>query len=306
MRWYLKSAGYKVLSALPGGESLYRFAQNNITKTSYATRGRVEQKVEVGLKYWNWLQANGYAEKLRAGTLLDFGAGWHPTIPLLFHALGVKRQFLLDLTPWFQVDSMRETVRILREVISAPGFPAQAEVHRLPEWPQDAADIATALQSWGISYYAPYATRLGTLAGQADVAFSTQVLLYISPEGLRSCFAALKQCLKPGGIFMGTIYLMDLYAHSDPRITAYNHLKFSNEFWGRWVNSAIMPYNRLKARDYLELLQQSGFRVRHQHVDPPTPEDYAALDSVAVHPAFQRYSRDELVAKNLFFAAERV
>lgn len=306
MHWYLKSAGFKVLSTVPGGAQLYAFAQQHITHSTHGNAPRVDQKINVGLEYWNWLKAHGRADRIRGGTILDFGAGWHPTIPLLFYSLGVSCQALLDLTPLITARQIAETARIFRERVSAPGWPACAELQRLPDLPTDPeAGVAKLLNGWGMNYYAPYASESGALGGAADAVFCTQVLLHIPRDPLRHCFLMLHDCLKPGGLILGTVHLMDLYSQTDRRITPYNHLKFSPEFWERWVNTPMMPFNRLKARDYLELLAAAGFRILHQEINPPSADDYAQLDRIKVHPCFARYSREELAAKHLFFVAER-
>ena len=66
-----------------------------------------------------------------------------------------------------------------------------------------------------------------------------------------------------------------------------------------------MHYNRSRARDYREMLEEAGFEVVHFEVEPPTAEDYAALDRLRIAPFFQRYTREELGAKGLFFMATK-
>ena len=306
MRWYLKSAGFKVLSTVPGGARLYAFTQQHITHSTHGNAPRVDQKINVGLDYWNWLKAHGRADRIRGGTILDFGAGWHPTIPLLFYSLGVSCQALLDLSPLITARQIAETARIFRERVSAPGWSASAELKRLPDSPRNLdVGVTKLLDRWGMSYHTPYAPESGALRGAADAVFCTQVLLHIPRAALGLCFQMLLDCLKPGGLILGTVHLMDLYSQIDRRITPYNHLKFSPEFWEHWVNTPMMPFNRLKAHDYLELLTGAGFRILHQEINPPVADDYAQLDQVKVHPCFSRYSREELVAKHLFFVAER-
>ena len=306
MRWYLKSAGFKVLSTVPGGTALYSFAQQNITHSTDATVARVDQKINVGLDYWKWLKAHGHADRILAGTILDFGAGWHPTIPLLNYALGVPRQALLDLSPLITARQIVKTARIFRERVSAPEWPAGAELQRLPEVPPDInAGVSTLLGRWGMTYYTPYAPKSGALRDAADAVFCTQVLLHLPREPLRQCFRMLRECLQPGGLILGTVHLMDLYSHTDPGITPYHHLKFSPEFWERWVNTPMMPFNRFKARDYRELLLETGFKLLHEEVNQPSATDYASLDTVKLDPYFSTYTRDELAAKHLFFVAQK-
>ena len=306
MRWYFKSAGFKVLSTVPGGTRLYSFAQEHITRSTIPSRERVSQKIEVGLLYWNWLKAHGYAETLRRGTLLDFGAGWHPTIPFLFYSLGVERQYLLDLSPLMRAEQCAATLKFFRALVAEPVWPARGELVRLPEPPgANGAPLEEWLRSLGMNYRAPYTPESGELREGVDVAICTQVLLHIGREGLRHCLALLRDCLKPGGVFLGTIHLMDLHSLADRRIGPYNHLKYSPWFWERVVNSPLMPFNRFKARDYRAAFETAGFRILDFEVNQPTDEDFAQLKRVRVHSAFRDYTPAELAAKHLFFAVQR-
>src|SRR5205823_1133410 len=99
MNWRVKIAAFKVLSTVPGGSALYRFAQEHLTKSLNPLPTRVSQKLEVGLLYLNTLARLGKTDLLLKGVNLDFGAGWHPTIPLLYYSMGVGRQYLFDLVP---------------------------------------------------------------------------------------------------------------------------------------------------------------------------------------------------------------
>src|SRR5437016_6027641 len=99
MNWRVKVAGFKALSCLPGGKGFYRFTQKHLTGSLRATEARVSQKIDIGFQYAARLTALDLKDALLKGHHLDFGAGWHPTIPLLFYSLGVDRQSLLDVTP---------------------------------------------------------------------------------------------------------------------------------------------------------------------------------------------------------------
>ena len=123
MNWRLKVAGFKALSSLPGGNALYRFTQKNITGSLRPTNARISQKINVGLYYLDWLEHHGGKEKLLGGSHLDFGAGWHPTIPLLFHSLGVERQYLFDLTPLLDQQLVEQTVEIFLSIVEDPQWP---------------------------------------------------------------------------------------------------------------------------------------------------------------------------------------
>ncbi|MGD1018011.1 MAG: methyltransferase domain-containing protein [Verrucomicrobiia bacterium] len=306
MRWYLKAAAYHVFSTVPGGRRLYQLSQHHLTGTITPTRDRIGYKLEVALRYWSWLAERDQTAMMKNGTHMCFGAGWHPSMPLLFHSLGVESQYLLDIAPLLNADLVMETTRLVREVVNEAKLPHLDQVVRLPEQPSLRGDQWRAwLRSLGIEYIAPYDSSAPVLADSIDVVNSTQVLPYIGRANLEVCLRMLHRVLKPRGLFFGNVYLRDYYADSDPHITPYNHLKFSPWWWDHVVNSRLMVLNRLKARDYRELLEQAGFVLETFDVAGPTEVELRQLDTVKIHRSFARYSREELAARNLFFVARK-
>lgn len=306
MRWALKVAAFHVLSAVPGGGRAYRFAQDHITKGLVPTRGGVQQKMDVGLQYWKWLDDHQRNALAAGGAHLDFGAGWHPTIPLLYYSLGVDRQYLLDVVPLLDAKLVMETARVFRGIVTDPQCPIRHLIQRAPEHPAlTKAQWPAWLASLGIEYIAPCADAGPRLRGRVDIVTCTQALLHADRASLQRSFALLHTALKPGGRFLATIHLKDLYANFDRSITHYNHLKFSPSVWDHVVNSRLMPFNRFKARDYRALLEEAGFAIEAFEVEGPTDADRQLLAKIRVHECFRDYSRDELGAKHLFFVARK-
>jgi hypothetical protein len=66
-----------------------------------------------------------------------------------------------------------------------------------------------------------------------------------------------------------------------------------------------MSFNRLKAPEYREMLEKAGFEVVQFEVEPATAEDFKELDRIKVAACFQRFSREELAARHLFFVARK-
>jgi len=304
MKWRLKVAGFKALSSLPGGKAFYRFAQKKLTGSLRPTIERVSQKVSVGLQYARWLDQNGAGEQFRAGSHVDFGAGWHPTIPLLYYSLGVERQYLYDVTPLLDQPLVEQTVEMFLKIVQDPKWPHGAVLRRLPPLVEN-KNWREYLTGLGIEYHAPYDGGWAGLKQKITVVTSTQVLLHIPKEVLAGCFEQIHNSLQPGGFFLATIHLRDLVAGVQPGVSKYNQLRYSSETWERWVNSPLMSYNRLRAPDYMDLLQQSRFTVKGFEVEAGTPDDLAELEQIPIAPCFQKYSRADLAAKHLFFAAEK-
>lgn len=304
MKWLLKTVGFRLLSSIHGGEHIYTFIQHYLTRSIVLTPERLSRKVEVALNYIRWLNANGHSARIIGGTHFDFGSGWHPTLPLVFYASGVKSQRLLDLAPVMNSKAIAQTIELFRKIAPAMAKEAGAEFQRLP--PETSATIPCdkQLQALGITYNAPYGNLLSSLGGQADFITSTQVLLHIEPPILSECLRAIYHALKPGGIFLATIHLHPLYGGLDQSANSLRHLVYSPERWKKF-GSKLMFYTRLKAPDYKRLLLEAGFQLPCFDVTKGSAGDYEALEKLSVHPCFSEYSRDDLAARHLFFAAQK-
>lgn len=301
MKWWIKIGGFKALSLLPGGPRLYRWAQEHITNSLVPTPERVRQKIAVGTQYFHFLRSQGLESRLRAGIHLDLGAGWHPTIPLLFYCLGCPTQILADVVPVMTRETARQTAATFLKVLP----PAESGLPLVPERLDRVKSYAWL--SWppkelAWDYRAPYMAWLQSLSSSLDLVTSTQALLHVPRPVLRGIFSGVARALKPGGVFMGTIHLRDLFADADPTITPYNHLRFSPWFWEHCVGSSLMSYNRLKAPDYQDDLQECGLRLLAFEVESGNAD---LLKTVRIHSCFAGYSREDLAGHHLFFAAQK-
>lgn len=239
------------------------------------------------------------------GVHLDFGAGWHPTIPLFLYSMGVDRQHLFDVVPLLDERLLRQTLDVFQAMVSEPEFPHRNLVRRLPP-AFEQGPWREYLQRLGLSYQAPYAEAFPSLADSVDVVTSTQALLHVPRAAMPGCFRQIHQSLKPGGLFLATVHLRDILAGGfQTGLAKYSQLKYSPRTWERWINSPLMSFNRLKAPDYREFLEQAGFELLHFEVEPGTAEELKELDRVRIAECFKRYTREDLAARHLFFVARR-
>ena len=306
MNWLLKSAQFHVLSLLPGGTRLYKYTQEHITRSTVASPQRVAQKVQVGLDFWNWLRKENRIEQLTGGRLLDLGAGWHPSIPLLWYAFGNDQQTLVDVFPNMDAGKICDTFKFFRTLASDPQWAGREFVKRLPEAHESSVRSSAALLApLGMEYHAPYRDLLQRHPGQYDIVTCTQVLQHIPKPVQLAIFRELHACLKPGGLFHATIHFVGQFRSLNLRPGQYEHLRYSPETWEKWINSSLMGFNRLKGPDYQEILAQAGFRLRKFKLTASSEADLAELKRIRVHPCFSRYSEPDLAARGVFFVAEK-
>ncbi len=306
MFWRVKSLHFKLLSLMPGGRVFYALTQERVTGSTAATLNRVIQKVAVGLRYWEWLRANGRTPQITDGSLLDYGAGWHPTIPLLWHSLGNNNQLLVDVAPNMDAEKISDTAAYLSEIISKPDWAGKEFCKRRPNFNiAPGASASEALQPFGIRYLAPCKNTLAESKARFDAIFCTQVLQHIDLRNQRQIFRDFHACLNPGGLVLATTHLVGHFRNPSLRAGQYQHLTPSPWIWENVFNSSLMSFNRLKPPDYRQLLEQSGFRILEFQVERPTAEDLAELARTRIHPSFNHYSPEDLAARLVFFVAEK-
>ena len=308
MKWLAKAVAFKAFSSIPGGSKLYRHAQTHWTKSIVATPERVGQKMEIGMSYLSWLFDHGHdLERIRDLRHLDLGCGWHPSIPLMYSRIGLRRQVLTDVTHLMCMQTFRESEVLVDRLLSARDHSAH-DLLRADAEPagRALASLDDLLASNDMEYHAPYFDWVSTAGQSMDLATCTQVLMHIERPILDEVFKAVHGLLKAGGLFMSTVHLFDIYSNSDRRISIYNHLRYSKGLWSKLVNSDMMTFNRFKARDYREALEAAGFEIVAFEIEHGGPDDLRALRAVKVHPEFAaRYSEEELADKHLFFVARK-
>lgn len=298
--------GFQLLDRLPGGGSCYQWAQRNISHSLEPTEERLSQKLRVALRYYDSLQQLGWLPRLPQTTHLDLGAGWQPTLPLFFFSTGCPRQVLLDVNPVMTAELARKTAQTLRHLASQPAWQAILPAGRISlldrvpwaNWDQESSPL-------GWRYIAPYEAWLERQRDTVDWATSTGVLLHPPRPVVEKICRLLFQALRPGGLFLGTVPLTDIFATADPHITPYNFLRFSPWFWEHVISSPLMSYNRLRPSDYRQALESAGFHLRTFELDGVTKENEATLRKVRIHPTFRKYPAMELAATALFFVAEK-
>lgn len=308
MNWVTKALVFKALSALPGGASLYRYAQWNWTNSIVATHERVSQKLDVGIGYINWLLGHGYTlERIRGMRHMDLGSGWHPTIPLMFSRMGLRDQVLVDINPLTTYDTLRDAAILVNELVENPAHRVnRLLIEQQVSAPPEKGELQPLLDRFSMEYHAPYLEWASTTESRFNLVTCTQVLMHIDRPLLDDIFKIVHGLLKPGGLFMVPVHLFDIYSNSDPNISIYNHLRYSKSFWRTVASSDIMSFNRLKSPDFRDALEGAGFEIEEFRIDYGSPNDLESLRALNIHPEFStRYTKEELSETHLFFVARR-
>jgi hypothetical protein len=301
MSWLRKIAAFQLLSRTPGGKKLYYAAQRNLTRSNIPTRDRFLKKAVVAMRYLQWLEGHTPKDWLTRVSHLDFGAGWLPSVPLLFYALGSERQYLADIHEHMTADHVRGTIGVLREVAAELGHP----LRRLPELPEATQSREAMLAALGITYAAPPDALLATLPGELGIITATDMLLHLNRATMKSIFQHLFSLLAPGGYFLAQTPMLQLFGDLQHQMPPELVFRLPEWAWENLFNSRLMGYSRLKGPDYRAVLEEAGFAIRDFEVRAGSPEQIAKMRAFRPHPCFAHLTPEDLAADHLFFIAQK-
>ena len=296
MRWQAKAALMQVFSRLPLGQDLHYLAQRRVTRSLPLSDTKFVPIFNYAKKHLDALRRHS-ATRLEDAHFYEFGAGFELAIPLSFYALGAASQVLVDIRKLVRVELVNETIRSLKRI----GH--QDHLCRVPEdflndhhpggWIQ-------LLEHWyGIRYLSPCDARNTRLeTGSFDFVTSTNTLEHIPGADIGLILRECRRLLKKDGIVSFIIDYQDHYSYSDPKITPYNFLKYTDSMW-RWYSPAFHYQNRLRHKDYLRLIQEAGFEIIEENLPPLSEADLARLQQANISPLFkQEYSASELAVRD--------
>jgi len=287
---------FKFLSGIPRGDVFHFFLQKHFTRSLPISDDVFFDKVRIGLKHLSSFQNVRGDLPLEELSALEFGAGWELVGPFLNAALGMRHQTIVDIKTLVRIELLRDTLSKMKrhreeiEHLANRKF-TQEFLEYLKSSPKDLASLSTI----GIRYVVPVDLRNAPFDSSSfDLILNSSTLEHIPRESIVQILNGCHRILRPDGILSCVIDLTDHYAHSDPTLTYYNFLKYSEADW-QWYNSALQYQNRLRARDYLEMFRSAGFTVvaRDQYIG--RENEAAMLVSLPLAQEFRnRYSREEL------------
>ncbi len=293
IRFLAKIAVQRLIKAVPGGPALYEW--NRRRSVLAGIEEIVAQKRAVAERYVEILRAAGGVDVAGLGPHLDFGGGWLPVIPLTFRRYGTARQSIVDIARLMRPEAAAAAAVVLDRL--DPTLPPLAPWAGEPE--------KECLSRLGIDYDAPLRPPLPFADGSFGLVSGTQTLQYPPPDDIRIIHREAARLLRPGGFYLFSIELTDLYHHFDPALPRFNFLRYSAAAWRRWFDNPYTPLNRLRAVEHLALLAEAPFDILFQETAGGGPEDLAELRRAPPHPEFARLPDVELARTELTVLARR-
>ena len=300
MRWQAKAALMQVFSRLPLGQDLNYIAQRRVTRSLPSSDGKFIESFDQARKHLDALRRHSVA-RLQDAHFYEFGAGFELAIPLSFYALGAGSQVLVDIRKLLRVELVNETIKKLQ------GFSPEVPLCRMPGrlFDHDPSDghsddwINLLAECYGIQYLSPCDARNTRLeTGSVDFVTSTNTLEHIPAADIGLILKECRRLLRKDGVISFIIDYKDHYSYSDPKITVYNFLKYSDSAW-RWYSPPFHYQNRLRHKDHIRLIQEAGFEVIEENLSRPSEADLAQLQQANISPLFRHeYSASELAIRD--------
>jgi hypothetical protein len=240
--------------------------------------------------------------------VMEVGTGRTVNVPFAFWLAGAKSITTYDLNRYLRSELVEESLAgarehraLLESMFRASGIPV------IPErWDAllNCTTAADALAVANVKYCGPGdATQTRLPEASIDLHISVNVFEHVPPPILTSILAEANRVLRRSGRITHTVDPSDHFAQTDKTLNPINFLRYSQEEWNRISGNQFMYQNRLRASDYLALLERGRFKL--ESID--TLQDATARAALAagfkVHSDYSHFSAEDLITVKLDFSA---
>jgi hypothetical protein len=243
------------------------------------------------------LEAAARVRPIEGARLAEVGTGRGLNMPIACWLAGGRSMHTVDLNPLLREERVVADVRVILsrgdEVCElmrrlSPATSVRARLSRLGE---AAGSFQAIMGVLDVTYNAPGdARRLPLPDGSIDLYVSSNVFEHIPPADLERILREGYRVLRPGGALVHSIDMSDHFAHTDPKLSPINFLKYSDRVWSLIAGNRLMYQNRLRVDDYEALAKgavpQADIAIR------PSPPDKRSLEVLrAGFPVNARFRR---------------
>lgn len=298
MNWVAKAALQKALSWCPGSEQLNYLFQHRVTKKYPRSDELLVHWTKIATQHFDIFVKFARPDDLATVAFYEFGTGWDLIIPLTYHALGVRRQTLVDIDPHLRLGLVNDAVRRFNALKPRIEESAGRALRSLD--PAPITNVTHLQERFGITYLAPVDARNSHLPSESfDFISSTATLEHVPEPDIVKILAECWRILRPGGFISCRVDMVDHFVYFDPRISEYNFLKFSDATW-RLLTSSLCFTNRLRHSDYLRIMNAAGFQIVADEPHGPEPADLDVLRRMRLSARFRhRYTLEDLGTKRM-------
>ncbi|MCX7745016.1 MAG: class I SAM-dependent methyltransferase [Flavobacteriales bacterium] len=270
----LKTKIFKFLELLPKswGDTLYHHLQclnSRSIFSEYNLHRSTIEKFAVILKSVNL--------SFEGKRIIEIGSGWLPVIPYeLIFRYKAKEVLTFDINEHYQKRLLKEFNQFYSRLYSV--------------------NLTTTLPA-SIRYF-PRTNILKSHFTNSTInaVISRNVLEHIPPDDLIKIHKQAYDYLTPDdGFIIHLISPSDHRAYSDPRISLWDFLQYSQKEWDQ-IQTRFDYHNRWRLPQYMQMFENCGFYV--EFLSYKTAREGQKLP-VKIHSDFIKYSQQELTAGNV-------
>lgn len=209
--------------------------------------------------------------------VIEIGSGWLPIIPYeLIYRYHAKEVLTFDINKHYQNCLIAKINRLYNELYSLNlGYSLSQKVSYFPR-----TNIL----------------KLQFEKDTIDAVISRNVLEHIPPEDLIMIHKQAYNYLNPNdGFIIHLISPSDHRAYSDPRISLWDFLQYSQSEWDQ-IQTRFDYHNRWRLPQYIQMFQNCGFLI--EFLSYKTARAGQKLPD-KIHPDFLRFNEQELTAGNV-------
>jgi len=298
-RWMLKYATQKGLSLLPfgTGNAANRWLQRRF--------GGLRNEPIYGFRralvlVWV-LETHGCP--VEGKTFCELGTGWDASAALALLSLGAAKVHSFDIDRHLDPRLMLKGESMIRY---REGYQETDELPFSPDVDSIVGRTDPAkLRHDAFIYHAPADARAtGLPAESVDVYFSLAVLEHVRTAAMREILAESFRILKPGGFCYHYVQPAMHAVQVDPDATSVEYLRLSDFWWKTLFANDISHENRLRAPEYVQLLNEAGFEIRGcwHTLDQKA---LAALPRMRLDRRFERFAPEELATNYVWLLCQK-
>jgi Methyltransferase domain len=294
--WLLKTALQHVFGALPRREWWNGLMQRYVTRgLCLEAYGEFQAKVRAGQRHFrNYYEFS--TQPRENFVVVEVGTGWFPIIPIALHLCGAGQIWTYDIVSLIRTDTFHKVVEHFCS------FATTGELYEvLPDALRDrVSDFITLARSplppieflrrLNINPAIGKVCNLPLKRGSVDFVFSHGVLEHFTPPLLAKAAIEFRRVCHGSSAMSHFVGMADQFSFSDKSITPFNNMRYSTRVW-KWLDSPIIPQNRLRTPDYIGVLTSAGFEVLARE---DIIGEERALARVKLAPEFRHYTQGDL------------
>ncbi len=310
MNWKIKAITQKIIARLPGKLSykLYYIVQKKfgvLNQTISPVGG-----LSSGVRVFEHISNNNCEPENKV--FFEVGTGTVPLMPLSFFLMGCEKTITVDLNPYLNDTMFRQCLDF---ILNNPEIISEIFGNRLKENRFNSLlnhiknndycrnDI---LELCRIDYKSPTDARnTGLEPNSINYFVSKNVFEHIPIKSLEEIISEANRIITPDGLFINHIDYIDHYSYSDKNISKINFLKYSDKQWNFYANNKYAYTNRMRHKDYIELLK----KLHHMIINEAKDTDENILkqlnnNSIKLHKSYEEIDNKELAIMSAWIISQ--